>query len=255
MVECSEICELLFEKLPSKLVARRKLIPSVADSAKTEYSDLITFVVKENRNEFLSFKKETDRLDNFFWKFIGGRSQFSNLKNVFQILLIISHGQGQVERGFSTNKQLLDHNMFGKILIVQRIIEDHMRIHNLQPQQLQMTHKLMEYVKGARKNYFVDQRKRSLSKIQNEKEVQKEKINEEIETFSQQIKLLESTIVQLNADADQFALGAEKKVSLKDIKSTITKSNALKRAATEKQEALDQIAAKRKVLVERKLDI
>ena len=72
MVECSEICELLFEKLLSKLVARRKLIPSVADSAKTEYSDLITFVVKENRNEFLSFKKETDRLDVFFLKFIGG---------------------------------------------------------------------------------------------------------------------------------------------------------------------------------------
>ena len=181
----------------------------------------------------MSFKKETDRLDNFFWKFIGGRSRFSNLKNVFQILLIISHGQAQVERGFSTNKQLLDHNMFGETLIVQRIIEDHMRIHNLQPQQLQMTHTLMEYVKGARKNYFADQRKRSLSKIQNEKEVQKEKINEEIETFSQQIKLLENTIVQLNADADQFALEVEKKVSLKDIKSTITKFNALKSAATE----------------------
>ena len=87
--------------------------------------------------------------------------------------------------------------MFVETLITQRIIEDHMRIHNLQPQQLQMTHKLMEYVKGARKNYFADQRKRSLSKIQNEKEVQKEKINEEIETFSQQIKPLESTIVQL----------------------------------------------------------
>ena len=146
------------------------------------------------------------------------------MKNVFQ---------AQVERGFSTNKQLLDHNMFGETLIAQRIIEDHMRIHNLQPQQLQMTHKLMEYVKGARKNYFADQRKRSLSKIQNEKDAQKEKINEEIKTFSQQIKLLESTIVQLNADADQFALEAEKKVSLKDIKSTIT------RAATENQEASD----------------
>ena len=74
----------------------------MADSAKTEYSDPITFIVKENRNEFLSFKKETDRLDKCFWKFIGGRSQFSNLKNVFQILLMISHGQAQVERGFST---------------------------------------------------------------------------------------------------------------------------------------------------------
>ena len=108
---------------------------------------------------------------NFFWKFIGGRSQFSNLKNVFQILLIISHGQALVERGFSTNKQLVDHNMIGETLFAQRIIEDHMRIHNLQPQQLQMTHKLMEYVKGARNP---DQRKRSLCKIQNEK-VQKEK--------------------------------------------------------------------------------
>ena len=70
MVECSEASELMFEKLLRKLVEYKKIKPSVADQAKFEFSDFMSTLVNENRDEFLVFQKETDRLDEFFWRYI-----------------------------------------------------------------------------------------------------------------------------------------------------------------------------------------
>ena len=111
MVECPEACEILFQKLLERLVSYKKIVPSIADDAKMEYSWFVLTIVKKNSNEFLSFKKEEDRLDVFLWRYIGTKSQFSKLRNVFSMLLILSHGQAQVECGISTNKLLLDVNM------------------------------------------------------------------------------------------------------------------------------------------------
>ena len=111
MVECSEACEILFQKLLEKLVSYKKIVPSMADDAKMEYSWFVSTIVKKNSDEFLSFKKGEDRLDVLLWRYTGAKSHFSKLRNVFSILLILSHGQAQVEHGFSTNKLLLDVNM------------------------------------------------------------------------------------------------------------------------------------------------
>ena len=64
------------------------------------------------------------------------------LRNVFSMLLILSHGQAQVERGFSTNKLVLDVNMQNETLVTQRIVHDHMVSENMKPQDLQMTKRL-----------------------------------------------------------------------------------------------------------------
>ena len=67
--------------------------------------------MKENKDEFLLYQKDTDGLVAFLWKFIGSASQFMTLRTVVNLVLILSHGQAQVERGFSTNRELLDQNM------------------------------------------------------------------------------------------------------------------------------------------------
>ena len=61
-------------------------------------------------DEFLSFKKEEDRLDVFIWRYIGAKSWFSKLRNVLSMLLMLLHGHVQVEHGFSTNKLVLEVN-------------------------------------------------------------------------------------------------------------------------------------------------
>ena len=50
MVECSETCEILFQKLLEKLVSYKKIVSSIADDAKMEYSWFISTIVKKNNN-------------------------------------------------------------------------------------------------------------------------------------------------------------------------------------------------------------
>ena len=173
MVECSEASELMFKKLLTKLLEYKKIKSSVADQAKFEFSHFIMIThVKENRDEFLAFRKETDRLDEFFWRYIGSKDQFKSLRKLFQIVLIHSHGQTQVERGFTINKQLLYDNMSSETLVAQRIVHDHMLSHNIKPYQIEINSRMMELVKNARKSYFLELKEKGLKKLKTSVDVQ-----------------------------------------------------------------------------------
>ena len=65
---------------------------------------------------------------------------------------------------------------------------------------------------------------------------------------NQNVSLLQNTITQLKQDAEKFLFEAEEKTKLSDIKSVISKSIALKRAAQEKQDSLDQLLVRKKML-------
>ena len=160
-----------------------------------------------------------------------------------------------MERGFTINKQLLDDNMNSETLVAQRIVHDHMLSHNIKPYQIEINSRMMELVKNARKSYFLELKEKELKKLKTSVNVQREKLNEEIEDTNCQIKLLESTVEQLKADADKFSFAAEKKTSLVDIKATISKANAMKRAASEKQEMLEKLQNKKKRIMEMKSEL
>ena len=69
MVEFPEKSEYPFEKLLMKLVTYKKLAASDADLAKGDLAKFCETVVVENKEKFLSFDKDKDRLDYFLWKF------------------------------------------------------------------------------------------------------------------------------------------------------------------------------------------
>ena len=71
------------------------------------------------------------------------------------MLLILLHGQAQMDRGFSSNKLLLDVNMQNENLVAQWIVHDHIVSENMKPHNLQMTKHLMELVKDAWKSYIL----------------------------------------------------------------------------------------------------
>ena len=96
MVEFPEKHEYLFDKLLMKLVTYKKLVASVADLAKGEFSKFCETVVVGNKEEFLSFDKDKDCLDYFLWKFTDLK-MFAKLQHVIKIVLILSLGQAQVE--------------------------------------------------------------------------------------------------------------------------------------------------------------
>ena len=108
--ECSETCEKLLGKVLSKLVLYKVITPDTADRSKSQYSKFVTTVFKENKPEFLNYSKTDQRLEEFMMKFIGASTKFSELWKLVKILLILSHGQAQVDRGFSVNRNLLVEN-------------------------------------------------------------------------------------------------------------------------------------------------
>ena len=223
IVECSEASELMFEKLLTKLVEYKKIKPSVADQAKFEFPDFMSTLVKENRDEFLAFRKETDWLDEFFWRYIESKNQFKSLRNFFQIVLILSDGQAQVEHGFTIDKQLLDDNMRSETLVAHRIAHDHMSSHNIKPYQIKINSMMMELVKNAKKSSFLELKEKGLKK-------------------------LKTTVEQFKTDADKFSFAAEKKASLADIKATIPKANVMKKAASENHEILEKLQNKKRIM-------
>ena len=77
-------------------------------------------------------------------------------------------------------------------------------------------------------------------------------LNEEILKLNTEVILLKSTISDLRKTSDKALLNAQRKQTFAEMRNEITKTNALKRAATEKQE-LDKTFAKKKFLLRKKI--
>ena len=56
-------------------------------------------------HRFADFTSRADRVDTLFTECMAGES-YKGLFVVVKILLILSHGQSSVERGFSINKEM-----------------------------------------------------------------------------------------------------------------------------------------------------
>ena len=62
--------------------------------------------------------------------------------------------------------------------------------HNIKPYQIEINSRMMELVKNAKKSYFLELKDKRLKKLKTSVVVQRDKLNEEIEDTSCQIKLL-----------------------------------------------------------------
>ena len=184
--EFPENCEYLFDKLFIKLVTYKKLAASVADLAKGEFSKFCETVVVESKEEFLSFDKDKDRLDYFLWK-LTDLKMYAKLQHLIKIILILSHGQAEVERGFSSNKSLIDDNMSTDTIVALHSVHDYLKFHDLKADEVKMTKDILASCRQARKKYFDDQQSKALSAEKTEKVEARSKVNEDIEIVNTEI--------------------------------------------------------------------
>ena len=111
MGEMPDVCKQSFRKMREKLLEYKQVTSHVADEAEKEYKKFLHTVVKENKAFFLEFDKSKDRLDEFFMRYISDTARFNNFMLTVKMVLTLSHGQTDVERGFSLNDKLLVENM------------------------------------------------------------------------------------------------------------------------------------------------
>ena len=216
------------------LLAAEQISEGFVEEAKQEFPKFLK-VCKENRQDFLNFDSDNDRLDTFYWSHIENMKSIEKVAEVLKIVLTLSHGQASGECGFSANKSLLVENLSAKSLISQRTVYDHMNFHNLTPENVIINPALRKSVRNARNEYEKYLEEKRKEKLHSEKDLKRKAIQEEIVGVKRKKTILEKTVVDLSKDADQYALDAENADEKEDIKLLLSKSDSFKRTANQKK--------------------
>ena len=141
-------------------------------------------------------------------------SHYSALVEIFKFIRILSHGQAAIERGFSVNKNVLVENLVEETLIGQRIVLDHIRMNNYNPNTVPLTRELLV---SARNSHSADTQKlveREKEELKNKTNQQLESISNEILALNQKKNLLQNTIAGLKKDNNMMVFEAERQSKL-----------------------------------------
>ncbi|XP_072562663.1 uncharacterized protein [Paramormyrops kingsleyae] len=190
-----------------------------------------SFLSVEARNEeFLAFQAFERRLDTFLRERLS--RPYPAAWDFCQKLLLLSHGQASVERGFSINKEVETENMQEHTIVAQRLICDYVAMHG-GITQVPLTKELMASVGAARSKYrlFLDEERITKEK---ESQSQKRKLAEQsLQDLKKRKTSLEDVSACLVREADVLAEEAERRAGSK-MAQLLFKSNALRRAYKEK---------------------
>ena len=77
-------------------------------------------------------------------------------------------------------------------------------------------------------------------------------VTDDIDDANRNIRQLQDMINSCKTSTEEYAFEAEEKSTIAEVKDLISKSNALKRVATEKQNLLDSFVKKKGLLIENK---
>jgi len=209
-----------------------KLNLEECDATLSEFRKMIT----NEKTKCRDFDNDEDRLDIFYWELLRDKKDYKKIWKIVSRLLVLSHGQASVERGFSINKHLERCNMSEETFIAQRVIKDHISraggVLNVP-----ISPKMLISVSSARARYdanLEDQRHERKSKEHNMK---RKTLMEELEVFKTKKRRLQTDRDALEKRADELAEEAEvtRKLTL------ITQSNSLRKTARNKCLEIDNI--------------
>ena len=111
----------LFSKVLSVLVNVFRVAEKDCDTLLQEFDLFLDNIPVFGSSQFANFDSSQDRL----FKFMNGDA-YKNLLEVVKLVLVLSHGQAAVERGFIVNKEAEVENLKGHTLIAMRTVTDHM---------------------------------------------------------------------------------------------------------------------------------
>jgi hypothetical protein len=218
------------------LIDCNRFAESEAEDVIQQYCKFVDEYVDQHRSAFMSFSPG-ERIDVLFHDAMAGSKHFKKLWAVVEQVLLISHGQATVERGFSINKQVETDNLIGSTFEAKHLVCDHTAavggicIIDVDNKQLLML------CANARKRYSVyleNQKKNAADAAVMQK---RKALDDETAELKKKKQKLETDMEALLASADDFAEKAEKNHQL----TLIAKSNAMRKAAKEKAAEIKEV--------------
>lgn len=223
-----------FDNVVSYLRARRWLSDEEVDSSKYEYS-----MLRKLHKEIEVI--DGRRMDELF-RSIKELNTMPSLMKVINISLCLSHGNAEVERGFSVNKEVSVENMSEECLIAKRLICQFIK-ENGDPVDISLSKTLLISCSGAYQRYkLACEEKRNILEMEKKQNGMKRKREEAKELQSKKRKL-ELDIEMLLKKADDLSEEAEGHASLKKTHELLVQSNALRKEAKTKKADLASLGA------------
>ena len=218
-----------FKAVVSVLISEKYIHVLDGDEVQRQFE---YFVEEYKHSEnFTSFSKEKDRLDQLYFSSMANDKKYDKLWPVISKLLLLSHGQATVERGFSTNKEVLEQNLSERNLMAKRVIKDFIK-HVGGIQNIEVTKELLQSAQSARQMYFSYLEESKKCKELKAKSEKRKLMEDEVETIRKKYKQFGTDIEILNESADENMRLAEEKQNL----SFVSKANALRNKAKLKME-------------------
>ena len=115
-----------FKLLIGRLVYLKILPTKTGDKALSQFSGFILNYVKEEPGKNTSFNPKKQRIDDFYFNCLTNMSEHKELCDVLKFIFKISHGQADVERRFSPNKNLLNQKMEALTITSRQKVKDHL---------------------------------------------------------------------------------------------------------------------------------
>lgn len=179
---------------------------------------------------------ENSHVDVLLAEHMGKNQEYREIWQIVQLLLILSHGQATVERGFSFNKEVTEDNLKHEGLIARRLILQAVREAG-GVTSVPITKELLSYASNSRNKYhaFLEKQKQQAAQAAAERKRKAEE--EETAHLRKKLKLAQDDANALEECANTRAVEAETKGCL----SLIAESNALRKRAQEKREVVKEL--------------
>ena len=116
-----------FRDMLRTLVDAGRFAEKDADTAMTQYSEFIDNIVFKHISKFATFDPSKSRVDVLLFDYMASDTSYNKLWIIVKQLLLLSHGQATVERGFSVNRHIEVENITDETVSSRRMICDHMK--------------------------------------------------------------------------------------------------------------------------------
>ena len=204
---------------------------TIGDKAYDQYSDFI------DQKSNVIVLDNVDRLDELFFQSLK-ISKFPELSQVAMIIFTISNRQADVERGFSTNAQVIDVNMKVNSMKSQRLVRDRMKKHGQNPSTIAIPTKLKKSCQAAHQRYrcyLEEEKKKESSK---KADTVNQLLDSEIYEIKQKINALVKSCTSLDTKFVKLVRNAEKSNVAALM---ISEANGLKRKSEEHVSELEKL--------------
>lgn len=235
-----------FQNCVQLLEAANRVAASDVDAITSEMAHFQAEVQQSSEltAQFQGFLHPQDRLDAF-WVKILGKTEFQKLFNVVKMLLLLSHGQATVERGFSFNKEIMTVNLKERSLVAMRAVVDHVA-HVGGIEKVEITTKMLVAAGSARCAYEEHLKTERDEKEKAEKNKKRKAGFDELEELKKKKQRTEESKKALEKAADEYGEAIEKRGDLK----LLAKFNAMRKSAKAKGEELEQVEEEIKAKVQ-----